>query len=46
MSLFIESLWRLYKENKVNEKKLNELLNNKKITKQEYDYILAAKNEN
>ena len=45
MSLFVESLWRLYKDNKINDKKLNELFNKKKITKQEYDYILTAKNE-
>ena len=44
MNQFVESLWRLYKDNKVNDKKLNELLMSKKITKQEYDYIISAKN--
>lgn len=45
MNQFVESLWRLYKFNKIDDKKLNELLSSKKITKQEYDYIISAKNE-
>lgn len=44
MNQFVESLWRLYKDSKVNDKTLNEFLMNKKITKQEYDYIISAKN--
>lgn len=45
MSIFIESLRRLYKANKINMKKLEELLVFKKITQQEYDYIVSADNE-
>ena len=44
MNQLVESLWRLYKNSKINDKKLNELLMNKKITKQEYEYIISAKN--
>ena len=44
MTQFIESLQRLYKENKVSNQKLERLLTDKKINKQEYDYIIAAKN--
>ena len=44
MSQFVESLYRLYKNDKINDNKLNELLTNKKITKQEYEYIISAKN--
>lgn len=44
MNQFVESLWRLYKDSKINDAKLNELLMSKKITKQEYDYIISAKN--
>ena len=43
MNQFIESLARLYLVNKINENKLKELLINKKITQQEYDYIAAKK---
>ena len=46
MSLFIESLYRLYRDNKINKDKLNELLAFKKINQQEYDYIIAAENSN
>ena len=45
MNQFIESLCRLYKFNKIDDKKLNELLSSKKITKQEYDYVISAKND-
>lgn len=44
MSQFIESLYRLYKFNKIDVKKLDELLKSKKINQQEYDYIISAKN--
>ena len=44
MSQFVESLWRLYKNSKINDNKLNELLLSKKITKQDYEYIISAKN--
>lgn len=43
MNQFIESLRRLYVVNKIDDKKLNELLVNKKINKQEYDYIISVK---
>lgn len=42
---FVESLYRLYKFNKIDDKKLDELLSLKKINKQEYDYIISAKND-
>lgn len=44
MNQFVESLSRLYKDNQVDDKKLKELLSNKKISKQEYDYIISVKN--
>ena len=43
MSQFVESLTRLYLVNKIDEKRIKELLINKKINQQEYDYIVAAK---
>lgn len=43
MSQFVESLYRLYKADKINKIKLDELLSSKKINKQEYDYIISAK---
>lgn len=43
MSQFVESLCRLYKVDKIDVKKLGELLTNNKINKQEYDYIIAVK---
>lgn len=44
MSQFIESLARLYKADKIDEKKIKELLGSKKINQQEYDYIISVKN--
>lgn len=44
MNQFVESLRRLYKMEKINREKLNELLSNEKITQQEYDYIVSAEN--
>lgn len=41
MSVFIESLKRLYEDNKVNINKLNQLLFDKKITETEFKYILG-----
>lgn len=41
MNDFIESLKRLYLNNRIKIEKLNELLANKKITQVEYDYILG-----
>ena len=43
MSQFVESLARLYQANKINEEKIKDLLTNKKINQQEYDYIISAK---
>lgn len=40
---FVESLYRLYKDDKVDKQKIDELLSNKKINQQEYDYIISAK---
>lgn len=45
MNQFVESLCRLYRANKVDIKKLGELLSLNKLTKQEYDYIISAQNE-
>lgn len=43
MNQFIESLSRLYKNNKVSDITLNKLLLDKKINKQEYEYIISVK---
>lgn len=40
MNQFVESVKRLYTDGKVDENKVNELCNNKKITEQEKQYIL------
>ena len=45
MNQFIESLCRLYKDNRIDNEKLNELLVYKKINQQEYDFIISVKNE-
>lgn len=45
MNQFVESLCRLYRANKIEMKKLDELLAFNKITQQEYDYIVSANNE-
>ena len=42
MSIFVESLKRLYADGKVDEKKLEELRKNEKITDEELNYILDA----
>lgn len=41
MNQFIESLYRLYRMEKINKEKLDELLSSGKINQQEYDYIVA-----
>ncbi|MCM1567734.1 MAG: XkdX family protein [Dehalobacter sp. 4CP] len=41
MSIFVESLKRLYTSGKVTIEKLNNLLTESKITQEEYDYITA-----
>lgn len=43
MNQFIESLYRLYNLNKIDENHLDKLLMNKKIDQQEYAYIVSAK---
>ena len=40
---FVESIKRLYKDGKVEEKKIVELFESKKITKEEKVYILEVK---
>ena len=44
MNQFVDSLRRLYADNRIDKDKLNELLTKKKITQQEYDYIISVKN--
>lgn len=41
MNTLIESLKRLYFQGKVSSKKLNDMLSKKKITKEEYEYIIT-----
>lgn len=43
MTLFIESLRRLYNEGKITKNKVDQLLSTKKITQQEYNYIIPIK---
>lgn len=43
MNQFVESLARLYQTNRIDNQKLQQLLDNKKINRQEYDYIISAK---
>lgn len=40
MTVFAESLKRLFSEGKTSLSKIKELLKNKKITQKEYDYIV------
>ena len=40
MTIFVESLKRLYKNDYSLLEKIKELLNNEKITQDEYDYIV------
>lgn len=42
MSELVESLKRLYFQGKISSKKLNDMLINKTITKEEYKYIIAT----
>lgn len=39
MSMFVESVKRLYKDQRISLPKLDELLKNNKITQEEYTYI-------
>ncbi len=43
MTQFVESIARLYKTDRIDNKKINELLTYKKINEQEYDYIISVK---
>ena len=43
MNQFVESLTRLYQTDRIDNQKLDALLASKKITKQEYDYIISVK---
>ena len=42
MTQFVDSLYRLYKAKRINKDKIDEFLSYKKITQQEYDYIISA----
>lgn len=44
MTQLVDSLQRLYNDDKVSNKTLEKLLLEKKITKQEYEYIISVKN--
>lgn len=41
MNDFIESLKRLYFRNKITNQKLNDMLTNKKLSNEEYKYIIS-----
>lgn len=41
MTIIVESIKRLYKDGKVPIEKINQLLNEKKINKEEYDFIIS-----
>lgn len=43
MNQFVESMWRLYKDGKVNKQKIIELRRDGKITEEEKSYILDVK---
>lgn len=45
MNQFVESLARLYKDNKVQKNTIDTLLTDKKITQIEYEYIISAGKE-
>lgn len=45
MNQFIESLARLYKTDRITVQTLDGFLSSKKITREEYEYILAVKND-
>lgn len=44
MNQFIESLCRLYKDDKISAETLSRMLSDNKINKQEYELIISAKN--
>jgi hypothetical protein len=45
MNQFIESMRRLYSARKVNDAQLEKMLTSKKITKEEYNYIISKDKE-
>ena len=45
MTQFVESLASLYKYNKIQKKKIDTLLADKKITQVEYEYIISVRRE-
>ena len=40
MSIFVESLRRLYRDHVISKKKIESLLETKKLTEDDYDYIM------
>lgn len=40
MSIFVESLRRLYRDHVISKEKLKSLLETKKLTEDDYDYIM------
>ena len=42
MTQFVESLYRLYKTHRIKKETIDILLSSKKISQQEYDYIISA----
>ena len=42
MTQLVESLYTLYNAKRSNKEKVDELLSSKKISQQEYDYIISA----
>ena len=46
MNIFVESLKRLYENNKVNIEKLNQLVSDKKISETDLNYILRKEERN
>ena len=45
ISQFVDSLGRLYRYQKIDKKRLDKLLTDKKINKQEYNYIISQRQE-
>lgn len=41
MRTFVESLYRLYRAERITKEQLDKLLSDKRITKEEYDYIIG-----
>ena len=45
MTQFVESLARLYKDNKISKNNIDTFLSTKKITQTEYKYIISTREE-